>query len=228
MCIVVDDLSTDDSFKIAQIYAKRDPEHFVAIQLEKKGYAGAARNNGLDYPIESDYLIFLDSDDWICQNNSFEKLHNKIITDKFPDIVRCSYLFSGRQIKETNNPDIFVIYGAAPWKNVVKSKYSWIRFKENRSKCNDVIWFMRLVDSIDFSKISIMNDVPLVFYNTKSVTSCWYGKEKNSKNNDDAIRLLLEDLRKEKYKTSICNRYKDIEFKKYKNYDTYHRKTHDR
>lgn len=77
VCIVVDDLSTDDSFKIAQIYANRDPEHFIAIQLKKKGYAGAARNKGLDYPIDSDYTWFIDSDDWIYDKNVLYTIHKK-------------------------------------------------------------------------------------------------------------------------------------------------------
>jgi glycosyltransferase involved in cell wall biosynthesis len=120
---VVDDLSTDDSFKIAQIYAKRDPEHFVAIQLEKKGYAGAARNKGLDYPIESDYLIFLDSDDYLYSDNSLHKLHRHILESNYPDLVRCKSKDAYGIHYENANPEKFVFMGSAPWKNVINSKF---------------------------------------------------------------------------------------------------------
>ena len=43
VCIVVDDLSTDRSFEIAQIYALRDPYRFKAIQLHSRGCAGGCR-----------------------------------------------------------------------------------------------------------------------------------------------------------------------------------------
>ena len=60
--IVVDDGSTDDSFKVAQFVLK-DAE--VKHQLIRQVNAGVstARNNGV-MAASGDYICFLDADDW--------------------------------------------------------------------------------------------------------------------------------------------------------------------
>lgn len=60
--IVVDDGSTDNTFKIEQEYADRDPR--VTALQQKNSYAGVARNNGMKHATGT-YLYFLDSDDYI-------------------------------------------------------------------------------------------------------------------------------------------------------------------
>ena len=46
--IIVDDLSTDESDKFCQMYAKKHSKKIIYHQLSKKGYAGACRNWAID------------------------------------------------------------------------------------------------------------------------------------------------------------------------------------
>lgn len=61
--IVVNDGSTDSTGVIAQKYAEEYPELFQYIEQENRGL-GAARNQGMNY-VQTDYVTFLDSDDWL-------------------------------------------------------------------------------------------------------------------------------------------------------------------
>lgn len=69
MCIVVDDMSTDESPKIAKIYEKRYPDNFLLLKMKEKGHEGGARNEGIDYPLPCEYYMFVDSDDFLKDNN---------------------------------------------------------------------------------------------------------------------------------------------------------------
>lgn len=61
--IIVNDGSTDSTGEIAQQYACENPEVFQYIEQENHGL-GAARNHGLQY-VQTEYVTFLDSDDWL-------------------------------------------------------------------------------------------------------------------------------------------------------------------
>lgn len=61
--ICVDDGSTDNSHEIIDRYAPRI-KHFKSIRQPNKGI-GSARNAGLQVA-EGEYVLFLDSDDWIA------------------------------------------------------------------------------------------------------------------------------------------------------------------
>lgn len=62
------------------MHAAQDPDRFVALRVDKKGYAGKARNTGLEYPVSSKYVMFLDSDDWFADKNVLNRLHKLIIS----------------------------------------------------------------------------------------------------------------------------------------------------
>ena len=89
--VIVDDLSTDLSDKFCEMYAEKYPNKIIFHQLKKKGYAGACRNKALDYKLDSDYVFFIDSDDWLYDKNSLENLYNTILKNKNPDLIRCQY-----------------------------------------------------------------------------------------------------------------------------------------
>lgn len=72
--ILVNDGSTDGSDTICQEYAKID-ERIVYLKKENGGVSDA-RNVGLD-AVNSDYVLFIDSDDWI-EPTYVEVLYEKI------------------------------------------------------------------------------------------------------------------------------------------------------
>lgn len=74
--ICVNDCSTDDSFSIAQEYAKND-KRIKLIDLKENKGAAAARNIGIENA-GGQYLGFVDSDDFIDQN-FYEKLYERAV-----------------------------------------------------------------------------------------------------------------------------------------------------
>ena len=60
--ILINDGSTDASSEICRDYAKHD-QRIVLLEQNNQGLS-AARNNGLD-AAKGDYIIFVDSDDWV-------------------------------------------------------------------------------------------------------------------------------------------------------------------
>ena len=69
--VMVDDGSTDDSLKILNTYAQRDPR-FEVISLPANQGQAHARNVALQHAVGR-YICFLDSDDWLA-NNALEKI----------------------------------------------------------------------------------------------------------------------------------------------------------
>lgn len=83
--ICVNDGSTDNSGKILQDYAAKDRR--VKIINQNNQGISAARNAGLKV-VQSDYVMFVDSDDYIAADMT-EKLHSMMISGN-PDVVICS------------------------------------------------------------------------------------------------------------------------------------------
>lgn len=82
--ILVNDGSTDSSLKICHEYARLDAR--ISILDIDEGGVVRARNLGLK-SAKGDYIIYVDSDDWI-ENNHIEKLVSHM-RDKEVDIVCC-------------------------------------------------------------------------------------------------------------------------------------------
>ena len=81
--IVVDDVSTDNSVKIAK--SKLKPPHKV-IELKQKRLNGGSRNEGLLHlDKDVDYVFFIDSDDWLLNNKALEHINDKLQTK--PDVL---------------------------------------------------------------------------------------------------------------------------------------------
>lgn len=90
--VFVDDCSTDNSVNIAKSLLK--PPHKI-IQLKQKRYNGGARNEAyLHLSDDVDYVYYVDSDDWLYDNNVLEKIN----------------------IKLQSKPDVLFV-GMAQWKN---------------------------------------------------------------------------------------------------------------
>ncbi len=71
--ILVDDGSTDGSIEVAKDYARKHPN--VKVFQQKNAGPGIARNTGLDHAT-GEYVIFLDSDDWVPEH-AYKALYEK-------------------------------------------------------------------------------------------------------------------------------------------------------
>lgn len=90
--IVIDDGSTDNSYKIAENYLRKRDLNYKLVRQSNQGQS-AARNVGIKNSI-GQYLLFLDSDDFV-ENTLVEKTEESI-KGTTPDIL----LFDYRRVRE--------------------------------------------------------------------------------------------------------------------------------
>ena len=76
--ICIDDGSTDKSLEILENYADKDKR--IKIFRQKQSGPANARNLGIDNS-SSDIITFLDADDWMYSENSYEKIYNEMKAD---------------------------------------------------------------------------------------------------------------------------------------------------
>ncbi len=82
--ICVDDGSTDDSRELIE---KEYPD--VKLICQNNSGAGIARNNGFEH-CSGDYVLFMDSDDWI-EYNLFRRMRDVITSSNYPEVVLYSH-----------------------------------------------------------------------------------------------------------------------------------------
>ena len=82
--IFVDDMSTDDSVKIAKTF--EDRIDIKIIELKQKRYNGGARNEGyLHLSDDVEYVWYVDSDDWLKDDRVLERINDKL--QGSPDVL---------------------------------------------------------------------------------------------------------------------------------------------
>lgn len=85
--LLIDDASPDRCGEICEKYAVKDSRFKVIHHLENRGLS-AARNTGIAYA-SADYLMFVDSDDWVHEN--FCKLPYEYAVQNQADMVMFRY-----------------------------------------------------------------------------------------------------------------------------------------
>lgn len=85
--ILINDGSTDSSGEICQYYAGKDPR--IRVLTQKNQGLSAARNTGLDH-MTGEYVVFVDSDDYISPN-MVEILLSQILVQGV-SLAVCNYL----------------------------------------------------------------------------------------------------------------------------------------
>ena len=201
--VVVDDVSTDNSIKVVQEYFDKDMNIHL-IQMLDKVYNGGARNIGINYPIESEYTLFLDSDDWYDNNEVLEDIYNKIISSGYPDCVNLSYscLIGDNKgyvslVRDSIKDLVNSLYVAC-WTKCIKSKLV-VMFPEN-TLMEDVVQHIRQCDNID-SIVSL--DESCIVWNRNNMNSC--------------SRVENQDCQRGKWQSSMyryCADLMDLECKK--------------
>lgn len=83
--ILVDDMSTDNSLKIEREYASTYPR-IKLVELKQKRLNGGARNEAyLHLSDDVDYVYYVDSDDWLYDENALEQINRKLQSK--PDVL---------------------------------------------------------------------------------------------------------------------------------------------
>lgn len=93
--LLIDDGSPDHSGEICDEYAKKDSR--VRVFHKENGGVSSARNMGLDYA-EGNYVMFVDSDDWIsneCLYKTVDKLNGA-------DVLQFGFTRNEQEINKSN------------------------------------------------------------------------------------------------------------------------------
>lgn len=65
--VIVDDCSTDGSWKKLQEYVRQSPLQITLLQAEKNSGPGNARNMGIE-AAKGEWIAFVDNDDWVARD----------------------------------------------------------------------------------------------------------------------------------------------------------------
>ncbi|MBE5737091.1 MAG: glycosyltransferase family 2 protein [Clostridiales bacterium] len=162
--ILVDDGATDTSGAICDEYAKKDSR--VLVFHKENGGQSTARNYGVS-KASGQYVVFLDSDDFIADVDFFKDIFNRI-KENFVDIVAFKYSeyfestkkishssYDYSKIEDTvdiNEKIKYLIkqdaFFCSAWSKTVKREIlvnNNIVFDEN-SKCEDMDWYFSVVE----------------------------------------------------------------------------------
>lgn len=150
--VIVDDASVDNSPAIIKEYAEKYPITFVRLP-KKKGFPGDVREEALKYATDSEYTLFLDSDDWFADNEVFEKVWEKA-EETHADVIRMPFLIYESASKITpvvmtdkNIKEFVESPFVAPWTKAVKT--SKMQPFETQSIYDDILNHLLLADTID-------------------------------------------------------------------------------
>ncbi len=131
--IIVNDGSTDDSLQICNEYSAKDSR--IKLVSKKNAGLGYARNTGLEH-VTGEYLIFVDSDDYI-ELDMVEKLYSKV-TDTKSDVCYCSLK---RHYNDDNIVNISSIYEESIFENEQIIDNILLRMLGNKPQFNDGSYF---------------------------------------------------------------------------------------
>lgn len=179
--ILINDGSTDDSGAICDLYAKRDSRIFVIHKINEG--VSKARNLGIE-KATSDYILFVDSDDYI-KANMCEVLFSAIEHTNY-EVVMCGYersfVFNGnitktvitlpevqsiksiKQYKQNWNELFGKSLFNAPWGKLYKIEYikeNNIFFDESLHCGEDLLFNLEVFSHVH--KIAIVNE-PFYIY----------------------------------------------------------------
>lgn len=168
--IVIDDCSTDGS----QEYLERLNDKALVFLCSEKRWNGGSRNIGIQQLVgQSKYTLFLDSDDWLCDENVLQDLHDFIATKNMPDCVRLPYIcrIGDEEIKimlDDDTPDKLVrSCFVACWTKCIKTKLI-PKFPEN-TLMEDIVQHIEQCDKITtvapFTR-------PAIVWNRNNSNSC--------------------------------------------------------
>lgn len=175
--ILVNDGSTDNSLNICQLYAQQDSR--IIILNKENGGLSSARNMGLDYAI-GEYIMFVDSDDWI-RKDAVELLLNDIINTHATMAIglnkKCSeYTYSPQidqksEIIDKNQAITRMLKGEwiSAWAKLYhKSIFHNIRFPLGRTN-EDYAILIYIFERINYI---VLNPNEIYFYYTRPNSIC--------------------------------------------------------
>jgi glycosyltransferase involved in cell wall biosynthesis len=197
-CILINDASPDNSPAICDEYVTRD-SRFKVIHKQCNEGLPAARKSGLDIA-KSDFIIHLDSDDWLA-SNALELLYNKqqetdadVVLGGFKEVFPYkTELHIFPDLDRNDNPAIycFLPWGKIIWGRLYRKKLfdNYIVPTENIGE--DFIVNVQIFLKLDIISVKKIDDV--VYYHDRNSDSMMNNVSYSSYiyNDDPGIRCHL-------------------------------------
>lgn len=171
--VFIDDVSTDGSVDKAGKLIKDDG---IVFGLNGKKWNGGARNVGLNVDaFDTEYTLFLDSDDWFASPDVLQKLHDFIVDKDYPECVRLAYIceYDGNKrltvhLTDNNADKLAKSVFVACWTKCIKSDLLQ-PFPEN-TLMEDVVQHIRQCEVLNYD-VAIFN-TPILVHNRNNLNSC--------------------------------------------------------
>lgn len=216
--ILINDGAKDSSGLICEKY-NANYNNIIYLTQENMGVA-AARNNGL-LVANGNYIIFIDSDDYLFYDNAFEEIADLLKQNNYPDTIlhEESRIFPNGRVLYENNAQYFVgktdfrqsvseliyneMFVASPWDKVVKREIlidNEIYFPVGL-KSEDMKWTADLMLQIKTFAVYSKS-----FYMYRQLRASSATNTVSEKHLLDVYNMLVEGISSEKVNNSI---YKD-------------------
>ena len=131
--IIVDDGSTDKTALIIEQYAHKDSR--IVFLKQKNAGVSSARNNALDHTT-GNYVVFLDSDDWL-ELNAVDQLLSRVDGESF--IICSRYIVDETNTDLKENDDVRTEFEVAKGATILESfLYKYFYFQSSCYKLFDV------------------------------------------------------------------------------------------
>lgn len=211
--VIVDDISTDNSYKLIQEYIKEHNLQWTLVQNNCKRYNGGTRNEGVSIA-KGEYIVFIDCDDYLYSTNALENIVKEIRKSQ-SDLIRLPYRFTSERfesnvmLNECTPKELTESVYVAPWTKCVKREL-YVPFPEG-TLLEDISQHIAQIDKIE----SIGNaKTPICVWNCKN-------KESISKNEDNPKRKasywrIIGDLEELQLNHDYCIEHRDKLLKSYK------------
>ena len=145
--IFIDDVSTDNSLEIAR--KKLTKENHKIIPLNQKRLNGGSRNVGI-VEADSDYIMCIDSDDWLTSNDILERINKSLRNE---DVMFLGYSMlteNGEHPIDTPHHDnleqAFKQDTCAIWTKVIKTEILKNCLFPEGTLCEDKVHHYRIID----------------------------------------------------------------------------------
>lgn len=176
--IIIDDCSTDDSYKELCEYRETSPLTIRIFRTEKNGGPGIARNIGMD-AARGEWITFIDNDDWV-DIRLFEKVEDVLKENDVNSVIYDYYITNGKEHKIARS----LYYGESGAISISKCmicvrnhtigkfyklsncREKNIRYPELR-RCEDVAFVIRAIDAC--GSAYYLNE-PLYYYYQRSTS----------------------------------------------------------
>lgn len=188
--IVIDDCSTDNSVQIIKKYPVK------IIKNKYRVYNGGARNLGIRKNIPSKYTFFLDSDDWLSEPSSLQRVHDRLESNPVDCLTIAYKLYYGEgnecvvtMDRNTRKQLVWDDNGAC-WTKVIKTEL--IKEFPEGTLMEDTVQHINQCNYLNtFDSLPI----PIITYNRTNVESLTNPKKQQSIKWQTSIFRYIADLK---------------------------------